>query len=62
MHDLMHRLCETRQDRGDRDQRGCDIDGNGKCDSRVVRIMDIKTPGSGEVERNDWANIRRSGR
>lgn len=26
-------------------------------DPRVVRIMDIKCPGSGEVERNHWPNI-----
>src|SRR6266513_2241105 len=28
-----------------------------KVDSRVHRIMDLKTPGSGEVEKNLWANI-----
>jgi 7-carboxy-7-deazaguanine synthase len=26
-------------------------------DPRVVRVMDLKTPGSGEVERNRWTNI-----
>jgi 7-carboxy-7-deazaguanine synthase len=26
-------------------------------DARVYRIMDLKTPGSGEVERNLWSNI-----
>ena len=26
-------------------------------DSRVHRIMDLKTPGSGEVERNLWSNV-----
>lgn len=26
-------------------------------DSRVVKIVDIKTPGSGEVEKNHWDNI-----
>jgi 7-carboxy-7-deazaguanine synthase len=26
-------------------------------DPRVHRIMDLKTPGSGEVERNLWSNI-----
>ncbi len=26
-------------------------------DSRVIIVMDIKTPGSGEVERNDWSNL-----
>ena len=28
-----------------------------KVDSRVSRILDIKTPGSGEAERNRWANL-----
>jgi len=32
----------------------CDIS---VCDPRVIRIMDFKTPGSGEVERNDYNNI-----
>lgn len=26
-------------------------------DSRVMRVVDIKTPGSGEVRKNRWANI-----
>lgn len=29
----------------------------GDVDPRVVRVVDIKTPGSGEVERNRWENI-----
>jgi 7-carboxy-7-deazaguanine synthase len=28
-----------------------------KVDARVHRIMDLKTPGSGEVDRNCWSNI-----
>src|SRR5438132_2564676 len=28
-----------------------------KIDARVHRIMDLKTPGSGECERNLWSNI-----
>ena len=28
-----------------------------KVDPRVHRIMDLKTPGSGEVEKNLWSNI-----
>lgn len=27
-------------------------------DSRVIRVMDIKTPGSGEVEKNRWNNLQ----
>jgi 7-carboxy-7-deazaguanine synthase len=29
----------------------------GQVDTRVTRVMDIKTPGSGEVDRNRWENI-----
>ena len=29
----------------------------GAVDPRVSRVMDIKTPGSGEVERNLWSNL-----
>jgi 7-carboxy-7-deazaguanine synthase len=29
----------------------------GSVDSRVIRIMDLKCPGSGECERNRWENI-----
>jgi 7-carboxy-7-deazaguanine synthase len=32
----------------------CDIS---VCDPRAIRIMDIKTPGSGEHERNLWENV-----
>jgi 7-carboxy-7-deazaguanine synthase len=28
-----------------------------RVDPRVSRIVDVKTPGSGEVERNRWANF-----
>lgn len=27
------------------------------CDPRAIRILDIKTPGSGEAERNRWSNL-----
>src|SRR3954464_5539930 len=32
-----------------------------KVDPRVHRIMDLKTPGSGEVEKNLWSNIEHLG-
>ncbi len=32
----------------------CDIS---RCDQRAIRILDIKTPGSGESQRNHWANL-----
>lgn len=29
----------------------------GSVDGRVIKVMDLKTPGSGEVERNRWENL-----
>ncbi len=29
----------------------------GAVDPRVIKVLDIKTPGSGEVERNRWENL-----
>lgn len=29
----------------------------GKLDPRVITILDVKCPGSGEVEKNDWSNL-----
>lgn len=29
----------------------------GEVDARVVRVVDLKAPGSGEVARNHWANV-----
>ena len=29
-----------------------------EVDARVVKVLDLKTPGSGEVAKNDWNNIR----
>lgn len=28
-----------------------------QVDTRVIKVMDIKTPGSGEVAKNDWQNL-----
>jgi 7-carboxy-7-deazaguanine synthase len=33
----------------------------GRIDRRAHLILDVKTPGSGMVERNDWANLERLG-
>ena len=56
VHDLMARLCDMGKTVLIETSGACDISA---CDERVIRIMDIKTPGSGEVERMDWANIDR---
>lgn len=56
VHDLMARLCDLGKTVLVETSGACDISA---CDPRVIRIMDLKTPGSGESERNDWANIER---
>lgn len=32
-----------------------------KADQRVSRVMDLKTPGSGEAEKNLWSNLKELG-
>jgi len=54
VHPLMSRLCDLGKTVLIETSGACDI---GTCDERVIRIMDLKTPGSGEVDRNDWTNI-----
>lgn len=59
VHDLMRRLCDAGKTVLIETSGACDIDAGGACDPRVIRIMDLKTPGSGESARNDWGNIAR---
>lgn len=54
VHELMRRLCDAGLTVLVETSGACDIS---PCDPRVIRIMDLKTPGSGEVERNLWSNI-----
>lgn len=56
VHDLMARLCDAGKTVLIETSGACDISA---CDPRVIRIMDIKTPGSGESERMDWGNLDR---
>ena len=53
-HELMRRMCDAGYTVLVETSGACDISG---CDERVIRIMDLKTPDSGEVERNLWSNI-----
>jgi 7-carboxy-7-deazaguanine synthase len=52
--DLLARLCDAGRDVSLETSGALDI---AAVDPRVARILDIKTPGSGEVERNRWANL-----
>jgi 7-carboxy-7-deazaguanine synthase len=50
----MTRLCDAGRTVLIETSGACDIR---PCDPRVVRIMDLKTPGSGESHRNMWDNL-----
>ena len=52
--DLLAALCDRGLDVSLETSGALDI---GAVDVRVSRIVDIKTPGSGEVERNLWRNV-----
>jgi 7-carboxy-7-deazaguanine synthase len=54
VHKLMSRLCDEGCTVLIETSGACDIS---TCDPRVIRIMDLKTPGSGEAGRNLWSNI-----
>lgn len=54
VHDLMSALCDHGRTVLIETSGACDIS---TCDTRVIRILDLKTPGSGEVNRNLWSNI-----
>lgn len=51
---LLQRLCDAGYEVSLETSGALDI---GPVDPRVVRVMDLKTPGSGEVERNRYGNI-----
>ncbi len=54
VHALMTQLCDLGKTVLIETSGACDIS---LCDERVIRIMDMKTPSSGEVDRNHWENL-----
>lgn len=54
VHPLMSRLCDLGHTVMIETAGAHDISA---CDDRVIRIVDLKTPGSGECDRNRWENI-----
>lgn len=52
--DLLRRLCDTGLVVSLETSGAIDIAG---VDARVSRVLDVKTPASGEVERNRWENL-----
>lgn len=53
-HELLRRLCDAGYEVSLETSGAIDLS---EVDTRVSRVMDIKTPGSGEVARNRWENI-----
>jgi 7-carboxy-7-deazaguanine synthase len=53
-HELLEKLCEAGYQVSLETSGAIDVS---KVDERVSRVVDIKTPDSGEVERNLWANL-----
>ena len=54
VHDLMKRLCDDGYEVLIETSGSVDIS---KIDERVRVIMDLKPPGSGEVDKNLWSNV-----
>ncbi|MHC5024446.1 MAG: radical SAM protein [Planctomycetota bacterium] len=54
VHDLMAQLCDRGRTVLLETSGACDISA---CDPRVIRILDLKTPGSGEADRTLWSNL-----
>lgn len=52
--ELLSQLCDAGYDVCLETSGALDV---GAVDARVARIVDVKTPGSGEVERNLWSNL-----
>jgi 7-carboxy-7-deazaguanine synthase len=52
---LLKHLCDAGYEVSLETSGAIDIAG---VDPRVVKVVDIKTPGSGEVTKNDWNNIK----
>lgn len=52
--DLLTRLCDADYEVSLETSGALDVS---RVDARVIKVMDIKTPGSGEVEKNLWQNI-----
>jgi len=54
VHHLMTKLCDAGKTVLLETSGACDIS---PCDDRVIRIMDLKTPGSGYADSNLWSNL-----
>jgi 7-carboxy-7-deazaguanine synthase len=55
---LLHALCDAGYEVSLETGGALDV---GKVDGRVMKVLDIKTPGSGELEKNLWSNLEHLG-
>jgi len=53
-HALLERLCDAGYEVSLETSGAVDVSA---VDPRVIKVLDLKTPGSGEVERNRWDNL-----
>lgn len=56
---LLHALCDAGYEVSLETGGALDVSG---VDARVMKVLDIKTPGSGEVQKNLWGNLQHLGR
>lgn len=54
VHSLMQALCDSDMAVSIETSGALDVS---QVDPRVVKVLDLKTPGSGECHRNMWANV-----
>ena len=54
VHELMRQLCDASYTVSLETSGALDVS---EVDARVIKIMDLKTPGSGELARNRWQNL-----
>jgi 7-carboxy-7-deazaguanine synthase len=59
VHSLLRRLCDAEYRVSLETSGALDVSA---VDARVAKILDLKTPGSGEVARNRWENLAHCGR
>ncbi len=56
--ELLRRLCDADLDVSVETSGALDV---AAIDERVMKVIDVKTPGSGEVDRNLWSNLSQLG-
>lgn len=58
VHELLSRLCDAGHEVSLETSGALDV---ARVDPRVIKVLDLKTPGSGEAQRNRWSNLEHLG-